>query len=274
MTLRYTAMVLIFLAAFVSDLHGQSKQPPSKTSQQNSAQQERGTDNSPVVVKILPTEKSKTELATEKEKQESDKQLVELTGDLAKYTKLLFIATALLVIATAGLVVFGFIQSSDSKRSIAAAETSAAVAERALTDLERPWLFLASVSIRFNPSATGLLEPNRWFLKLHWKNVGRAPAIVDECLFSIELKKNLPETPVYNPDLKLNCQHTIAEKETVETNEVGPARRQDEEILVFFGRMTYRELGGKKHETGYAIEVSPHMPAYSPHDSSKYNYYT
>ena len=138
------------LAAFASDSWGQSKQPSSKATQQKSNEQDRGTESSPVVVKVMPTEKPKDELEAEKTKQESDRQLVKLTGDLANYTQFLFGATAALVIAAAGLVILGFYQSRDTKRSIKAAEDSARIAARALTELERPFVGIEITSVGFS----------------------------------------------------------------------------------------------------------------------------
>src|SRR5450432_883364 len=105
MRLRCLVVALTFLAAIASDSWSQSKQSPSKANQQNAAQQDRGTENSPVVVKVLPTEKPQNELENEKEKLKSDRLLVNLTGDLAKYTNRLFWATFLLGLITAGLVI-------------------------------------------------------------------------------------------------------------------------------------------------------------------------
>src|SRR5258708_39718546 len=114
MKVRRLVLGLALLAIFASDSWGQSKQQPPKANPQNTTQQERGTENSPVVVKILPTEKSETELHSEKEKQETDRQIVRLTDDLAKYTKLLFFATAALLLVTPGLFIFGYSQSKDA----------------------------------------------------------------------------------------------------------------------------------------------------------------
>src|SRR5450631_1992348 len=112
MRLRCLVIALtLLLAAIASDSWGQSKQPSPKASQQKATQQERGTEDSPVVVKVLPAEKPKDELDREIEKQGADRQLVKLTGDLARYTQLLFIATVVLAIATAGLVGVGYFQS-------------------------------------------------------------------------------------------------------------------------------------------------------------------
>jgi ABC-type bacteriocin/lantibiotic exporter with double-glycine peptidase domain len=66
-----------------------------------------------------------------------NRQLVAPTGDLARYTSLLFWATFALAILTLGLVTVGFFQVRQAKTSIGAAVTSATVAERALAVLER-----------------------------------------------------------------------------------------------------------------------------------------
>src|SRR6202790_3419909 len=131
MRLRCLVIALTFVAAIASDSWGQSKQPSPKASQQKATQQERGTEDSPVVVKVLPAEKPKDELAREIEKQDADRQLVKLTGDLAHYTQLLFWATGFLALVTGGLVYFGFRQVRDNRRSIKAAEDSTRIAERA-----------------------------------------------------------------------------------------------------------------------------------------------
>src|SRR5271170_2169488 len=76
-----------------------------------------------------------------------------------------------------------------------AAQRSAAVSERALVELERPWLFLESAEVtrRAPPDV-----PNAWYVSLKWKNVGRTPAIDIQCTFKIEDENTLPKLPDYN----------------------------------------------------------------------------
>jgi hypothetical protein len=150
---------------------------------------------------------------------------------------------------------------------------SAKIAESALTGLERPWLFLEGTTISRRDLPGQQLIPNNWFIKLHWKNVGRAPALIEDCLFQIVPKANITNEPVYDKRSGISCPRTVAVGETIETFQVGPAPGKNE-ILVFYGRITYTELSGKRHETGFAVEVSPHMPACSPHNNDKYDYYT
>jgi hypothetical protein len=130
--LRHVAIALTLLVALAPDSWGQSRQPPGKTSPQNAAQQERGTENSPVVVKVVPTEKTADELAREdarvQERLAIDQRFISLTGDLALSIKLLFVAAGVLSLITLGLVVASFRQVGDARKSIAAALDSAAAA--------------------------------------------------------------------------------------------------------------------------------------------------
>jgi hypothetical protein len=75
---------------------------------------------------------------------------VELTGNLAKYTWLLFLATAGLVLGTISLAGVGFWQVLDNKRAIAAAQTSADAAllqARAAVNAERPYVRLSDIKL-------------------------------------------------------------------------------------------------------------------------------
>jgi hypothetical protein len=103
---------------------------PESTKEKPQAQQP------PIIVNIEPSPKTQAERAEEAEdrrkKAETDAKLADYTGELAFFTKGLFIATVILGIATIGLLVAAFFQSRDMKASIAAAQKSANVAERAL----------------------------------------------------------------------------------------------------------------------------------------------
>jgi len=177
----------VLLAAFASDSWGQSKQPSPAASPQKATQQERGSEDSPVVVKVIPTEKSKDELAREnakdKEKLAVDDRIARLTRDLAFYTKQLFVATAALALITLGLVILGFRQVRDARRSITAAEDSTRIAERALTELERPFV---GIDIMDSGFKSELVSEEEYYVTLEgnmtfrYINHGRSPATVIE----------------------------------------------------------------------------------------------
>lgn len=141
------------------------QQPDAKGSEQHTAQKERGTEEAPIFAKIIHPEKTSQALQEEEDKKReeaddrarkarADEKLVELTGDLALYTKLLFAATAALAIVTCALVAVGFRQVKDAKDSIAAAVTAAnaakastELAERQFVATNRPRLIVRSVTI-------------------------------------------------------------------------------------------------------------------------------
>jgi hypothetical protein len=113
-------------------------------------------------------------------------------------------------------------------------------------------------------------------IKLHWRNIGRSPAIVIDCIFKIIEESALGPTPDYSGAHPLAIRRTIAVDALAETTEVGPApignaRRGAQ--LVFFGRLTYTELNGTEHHTGFALKVAPNLPAYAQYQNPNYDYY-
>jgi hypothetical protein len=119
------AIALLVLIGNASAQQRQLQQPRNQPNQQQAAPDTRGTEQAPFIVKTVPTEKSETDKQTEKDKSDLDRKLTEFTGDLAFYTKWLFIVTAGVVFGTFGLVITGFLQISDNKKAIGAAQTSA-----------------------------------------------------------------------------------------------------------------------------------------------------
>src|SRR5689334_25089451 len=67
----------------------------------------------------MPEERSQDEIQREKEKAETDRKTVQLTGHLVSYTWLLFLATAALALVTGGLVAVAFFQMRDARKSMA-----------------------------------------------------------------------------------------------------------------------------------------------------------
>src|ERR1700694_2587603 len=79
-----------------------------------------------------------------RKKAETDAKLADYTGELAFFTKGLFVATVILGMATIGLLVAAFFQSRDMKASIVAAQRSADAAMQAI-GAGRAWLTLNDV---------------------------------------------------------------------------------------------------------------------------------
>jgi hypothetical protein len=125
-------------------------QPIHQTDQQQSSPANQGTDQVPFVVKELPRERSEEEKADAKEKAALDRRLTKYTGNLAGYTKALFVATLILAVMTGALALAAFRQMRDSRKSILAAEAAAKAARdnargtletvRVLRNAQRPYL--------------------------------------------------------------------------------------------------------------------------------------
>jgi hypothetical protein len=176
-------------------------------------------------------------------------------------------------------------QSSDMKASIAvaknaadAAKRAADAAEQALTGLERPWLFIEGATIvRREPPGAPII-PNNWFIAFRCRNVGRSPAVIHECLVKFHDKDTLPPEPDYAGAIPIDTPRWISVNDPFDTRQLGPSPEhavKDGQPIIFvaFGRLTYTELNGKIHHTGFAVEVSPHMAAFSGCANDAYDYY-
>jgi hypothetical protein len=200
-----TAHIVLGVALALASPSGtsaKSQQPPSQTSQEKGTHEERGSEKAPIVVKVLPTEKTKDEFDREKAKEEADGRLIELTGNLARYTKYLFWATGILAFMTGGLVTVGFFQVRDAKQAIGAAVKSANAAkqsahvaelslksQRAVMFIRQP---LSSVNVDVNNTIIGMgfwvLWENggsTWTLDLCMQVSGKTVASPEEFVFEL-----------------------------------------------------------------------------------------
>jgi hypothetical protein len=156
-----------------------------------------------------------------------------------------------------------------------AALKSAEVAEKSLTEHERPWIFRDKVHVgwRHTPG----VGMNDWMVHLCWKNVGRAPAMIDRCEFRIADVATLPPNPDYTNMAVLGLPDVLAQNAECETQAVGPGGGGMKDGVaiefVFFGRLLYREMNGKKHQSGFALRMAP-MGAYAMvYENDAYNRY-
>jgi hypothetical protein len=150
---RTTVLVLALFLALISD-SAQSQQTPQQPAptdiQSKGPEDQRGTEQSPLIVKIAPTPKTDDDRAeeakereriaeSERRKEKADADLVKYTAELARFTALLFYATGVLGVATFGLLVAAFFQSRDTKTSVRVARDNV----KALMNAEEAHLFIA-----------------------------------------------------------------------------------------------------------------------------------
>ena len=156
--------------------------------------------------------------------------------------------------ATDGMLRVTERQSSELKRSIEAAEKSASVAERALTELERPWLLLEGYAVRrYEPPST----PNAWYITFEWRNFGRSPALIKECVVRIVDRDLMPPVPDYEGSKPLLCPAIVGASSPFATGAIGPSRGtgiKDGNAVQFivFGKLTYSQMNGTLHHSGFA----------------------
>jgi len=119
---------------------------------------QRGTEQSPLIVKTIPTPKSDEERAEEakereriaesdRKKEKSDADLVKYTAELAIFTARLFYATGALVIATIGLLAFAAVQSRDVKRQLSSMQASINLARDEFIASHRPIMKVKLVNL-------------------------------------------------------------------------------------------------------------------------------
>src|SRR5579872_2342822 len=147
---QYGAIVLIVLsAAFATDSWGQSKRstPPreeTKTAQQPAQGDQRGTEQSPAFVKIIPTPKTAEETeADRKEKEQKD------TND----TRLVWFTGLLFGVGFLQLLVFGW-QGIQLKRSVSAAKEATNLARQEFTATHRPKIIIYGMETQSGDGST------------------------------------------------------------------------------------------------------------------------
>jgi hypothetical protein len=205
-----------------------------------------------------------------REQAANERGLTEYTGHLAIFTLLLvFVA-----FTQAGLFVWQLALMregvDDAKVLAKSASLSAKTAETALTNVQRPWLFAESV--RALPVDEHPQSNNRWTISFGFKNIGQMPAINEECIIKIIDKDKAPPIPDYTGGTLVHVPAIIAVDGEFKTQGVGPADGRPNVRLVL-GRLTYKELNGKSHKVGFAVDVAPIgvLTSYYPVDA--YHYY-
>jgi hypothetical protein len=184
----FFAAITLFM--LISDAQSQRQRQ-----QQAFPADERGTEQSPLAVKIMPTTKSEEETANEnrerKEKSEIDRKLVAFNGDLAYYARLLTWLGGLQFLAI-------FVQATFlglTLKTTARAATAAKNASDATNALERPSLFVARTHLGEEHNEADRTISH--FCDYSIGNYGRSPAVLIERCVDLRYLPELPERPTY-----------------------------------------------------------------------------
>jgi len=277
--------LLVFVASAAS------QEQKAAAHNQKTSSEKSGSANDPLFVKVLPSDDSgsraKEEKADREAKRESDQKLTEYTGQLAAYTERLANYTKLLIgvgivqclIFVLQLWAFAF-QGMQLKRSVKVAET-------ALTDLERPFIFAdvrepvfegvvithgGQVSINFSRTMATVY--------INFVNHGKTPAILTELRVDDPAVK--PSTDAFpNPiDPLTEVGDPLPEGMAVAS---GGTHRFAVEFLVarhdllldwifFVGFLRYRDIFRKKHITGFCMRYDKSSNRLFLIGDQRYNY--
>src|SRR5260221_3446711 len=203
--MRWFLFILIFAFGNAWTTEPQHQQPNSR--KQQAKNEQRGAEQSPVFIN--------GEVTVKKDKQEAEsdanerKLKAQVDADLTRYTKYLAEFTFFVFVFTAFLWIATYRLSRDARKvsdrqgletanalaiatdSADAAKKAADVAERTLTDLERPYIFaFGAFSLNVDQSVAGGFIP---FVTYSVANYGKTPGIVEGVF--CEISKGGDETP-------------------------------------------------------------------------------
>jgi hypothetical protein len=296
-------IVVALLVAFAPDSRGQSKQPPAQNKQavQPPAPDQRGTEEAPLAVKILPASDAEKQAEKQerdgKEKAETDRKLALETQRIADFTRLLAAFTAGLIavaVAQAGLFLW---QLRYMRRGMKDAENAARAANDAATaakeqvevakaqievtkigifDLERAYLDAGPTEIVTSfvmdpPPASGFYQqgdPMEVVIKIGMKNTGRTRAAITRAYGEFS-QMMLGEQPVYNPligtsyvtDLSMAANDKSDFPYSFTTRHIGDQ--------FFFGFIEYKDIFKKTHTSRFCMRI---MPALENGKSGKFQF--
>jgi len=227
---QIAALALVFCLTLIVDSLAQSHRPSPRSgepiqqeqthpsgSQKSPATNQQNANQPPIIVNVLPPQKSEEEATEERQERDGkaalDRRAVDLTAELARFTAGLFyatvilaIATVLLFIVTAGLLIFAFFQSRDMKASIAVAAKSAeatisaAAAARGVLESDRAWITWnqLGIAVLTNTTFNGKEIKNGVGFYSNWKNTGRSPAQNVSCVNIARLVEPGARVPIVN----------------------------------------------------------------------------
>jgi hypothetical protein len=170
-----------------SDRESRSPQQTQSTAPQQPAYDQRGTEQVPLIVRIIPTQKTKEE-SDQEAKDREDKSAND--RELIRYSRYLDILTAIIIaVGALQLVVFGY-QAWALRQTVKTMELT-----------ERPHMLVSALNfsgIKTPPDQAGMVKLSIEY-KIH--NYGRSPAFLKKSSLHFAVAEKLSEPPAY-PDTK------------------------------------------------------------------------
>lgn len=197
---------------------------------------------------------------------------------------------AITALATMAMGFFSFVLVVVTRRQAILTKQSVRISERALTDLERPYIYFK----RIETDIRGFFRPHlSWDPEKTWPeftlvvvNYGRTPGNIDTAAIWVDFTEGMPpETPVE----ALTAEHPDASAAAMivgPTNEFAFPRmrprqnltvkirdglRQGTVRLYCHGLFVYRDIFNNSHTTKFCCRYNPRRDEWAPEGSSERN---
>jgi hypothetical protein len=266
----------IALLALISDAHSQRQRRPiqSQTSTTQQPADQRGTEQSPLIVKVMPATKSEDETAREnrerKEKSEIDRKLLDFNGDLTYYSKFLAWVAGLQFLAIFVVVIFLGLTLRAATRAATAAKNSS----DATIALDRPCLVVGSTHLGEEHNENDRTISH--FCDYSIENYGRSPAVLVERCVDLRYLPELPDKPsyvhvepsrrvIYHDEPADNLRTSLSQ---TEERVSGDAAHQ----LYLLGYFSYEDVFGAAITTGFCYRFDEITGRLLRDGGNAYNY--
>jgi hypothetical protein len=270
-----TMLIRISLALLISAWPAFAQSPqPSPVSGETKTQQietpnakqstidQRGTDQSPVVVRVVPVQKTPADITEEKsereQKGELDAKLVQYNGDLAFYTESLAAIAVLQFVALC-------IQAYWLARTVKVSERAAKVAEdssQAVVSQLRAYISM------LKPTISGAMDDAPIRSEIFAKNTGHTPAYhfgwvsgitIKDLPFDEELRVNMDNSQISDitigPGTEIGHTAPSPGKVRILTTEEREAIRDGKKAIFIYGEMRYVDTFKQPHTVRYQMIV-------------------
>jgi hypothetical protein len=257
-------------------LLGSQQQQKSQATQQSTQQEQRGTEDSPFVVKVLPTPKAPKEASQEKEDRDNK---ANNDRDLVKFTEILALVACL------QLIVYGY-QSTQLRKTVKAAGEQSEAMERHIDEAARSADAMERITTTIDTGNKAILrayltvtigaislyqerrEPGQPDLKFETRpnltNTGNTPArnvsfrIAADILpipipqtfeFTLSEENEVKNAGVVGAHQTSVLAGTV--KDFVPDSEVATIKEGREKALCVWGLVTYEDIFGAEHHTKF-----------------------
>jgi hypothetical protein len=248
-------------------LRGETSEPPDteENSEQKTPATQNGGINKLFVINVVPADSTQEKVEPDNKDREEktilDRRLVKLTGDLAIYTRWLFMATGGLALVTGGLVAVGIFQACDARKATGIARRNLEL----VPEIERAYVSGGGcryVEVTVQPGVYGGVAERRTptnSFEVHINNHGKTPARVHHFRFCFcDAAAPLPQDPPYGgPMILRDAIGPGVQGRRVKMVEIPQGQFAR---IAICGRFYWRDIWDREWSSGFIYEIAPGLP--------------